>query len=110
MERLRAAIVTHERGPARSSRQLKLVESADPFPGHMAASAFGSFHLGIPSIPGYGYSGKPTANGMGFPARIARAGVRVFPRLVGPSKLWREAGLGAVITDHVTGVPALRNG
>ena len=35
-------------------------------------SAEDAFHLVIPSIPGYGFSGKPTSDRLG-PAHIARA-------------------------------------
>ena len=38
------------------------------------ASAADAFHLVVPSMPGYGFSGKPTTTGW-VPAHIARAWV-----------------------------------
>ena len=46
----------------------------------MAASASDAFHLVIPSMPGYGFSGKPTTTGWD-PVRIARAWVVLMKRL-----------------------------
>jgi hypothetical protein len=65
-------IVTHG-WPGSVIEQLKII---DPLTNPMAhgASASDAFHLVIPSIPGYGFSGKPTATGWG-PPRIARAWV-----------------------------------
>src|SRR6266404_4379589 len=39
-----------------------------------------AFHVVVPSIPGYGYSGKPTETGWG-PVRIADAWIKLMPRL-----------------------------
>jgi pimeloyl-ACP methyl ester carboxylesterase len=61
-------------------------------------SASDAFHLVIPSIPGYGFSGKPTTTGWD-PARIARAWVVLMKRL-GHTKFVAQGGdWGAVITD-----------
>ena len=46
----------------------------------MAASASDAFHLVIPSMPGYGFSGKPTGTGWD-PDRIARAWAELMKRL-----------------------------
>ena len=46
----------------------------------MAASASDAFHLVIPSLPGYGFSGKPTAPGWN-PVSIARAWATLMQRL-----------------------------
>ena len=52
----------------------------------------------IPSMPGYGYSGKPTTTGWG-PDRIARAWVTLMKRL-GYTKFVAQGGdWGAVIVD-----------
>ena len=62
------------------------------------ASASDAFHLVIPSMPGYGFSGKPTAPGWG-PDRIARAWVVLMNRL-GYKKFVAQGGdWGALITD-----------
>ncbi len=48
-------------------------------PAH-GASASDAFHLVIPSMPGYGFSGKPSTPGWD-PVRIARAWVVLMKRL-----------------------------
>ena len=71
-------IVTHG-WPGSVIEQLKIV---DPYanPTAHGASASDAFHLVIPSLPGYGFSGKPAATGWG-PDRIARAWVVLMKRL-----------------------------
>jgi len=71
-------IVTHG-WPGSVIEQLKIV---DPLTNPMAhgASAADAFHLVIPSMPGYGFSGKPTTTGWD-PARIARAWIVLMKRL-----------------------------
>lgn len=62
------------------------------------AKASDAFHLVIPSIPGYGFSGKPTGTGWG-PDRIARAWAELMKRL-GYSRYVAQGGdWGAIITD-----------
>jgi pimeloyl-ACP methyl ester carboxylesterase len=57
-----------------------------------------AFDLVIPSIPGYGFSGKPTATGWD-PDHIARAWVELMRRL-GYTRFVAQGGdWGAVITD-----------
>jgi pimeloyl-ACP methyl ester carboxylesterase len=63
--------------------------------GGVAADAF---HLVIPSMPGYGYSGKPTTTGWG-PEHMARAWVELMKRL-GYSRFVAQGGdWGAIVTD-----------
>jgi pimeloyl-ACP methyl ester carboxylesterase len=71
-------IVTHG-WPGSVIEQLKII---DPLtnPAAHGASASDAFHLVIPSLPGYGYSGKPRETGWD-PARIARAWVVLMKRL-----------------------------
>jgi pimeloyl-ACP methyl ester carboxylesterase len=71
-------IVTHG-WPGSIIEQLKII---DPLtnPTAYGASASDAFDLVIPSMPGYGFSGKPTAPGWD-PARIARAWVALMKRL-----------------------------
>jgi pimeloyl-ACP methyl ester carboxylesterase len=91
-------IVTHG-WPGSVIEQLKIVEPLTNPTAH-GASASDAFHLVIPSIPGYGYSGKPTTTGWG-PDRIARAWVVLMKRL-GYTKFVAQGGdWGAVITDHM---------
>ena len=63
-----------------------------------------AFHLVIPSIPGYGFSGKPTETGWD-PAHIARAWVVLMKRLGYPQFVAQGGDWGAIITD-VMGVQA----
>jgi pimeloyl-ACP methyl ester carboxylesterase len=89
-------IVTHG-WPGSIIEQLKII---DPLtnPTAYGASASDAFHLVIPSLPGYGYSGKPTTTGWG-PDRIARAWVTLMKRL-GYTKFVAQGGdWGAVIVD-----------
>jgi pimeloyl-ACP methyl ester carboxylesterase len=71
-------IVTHG-WPGSVIEQLKII---DPLtnPGAHGASAADAFHLVIPSLPGYGFSAKPTSTGWG-PDRTARAWVVLMKRL-----------------------------
>ncbi len=89
-------IVTHG-WPGSVVEQLKIV---DPLtnPTGIGGSASDAFHVVIPSMPGYGFSGKPTATGWD-PARIARAWVVLMKRL-GYSQFVASGGdWGAVVTD-----------
>jgi pimeloyl-ACP methyl ester carboxylesterase len=91
-------IVTHG-WPGSVVEQLKIV---DPLvnPTAHGASASDAFDVVIPSIPGYGYSGKPTTTGWG-PERIARAWVELMTRL-GYTKYVAQGGdWGAVITEQM---------
>jgi pimeloyl-ACP methyl ester carboxylesterase len=71
-------IVTHG-WPGSVIEQLKII---DPLTNPMAHGASGSdaFHLVIPSMPGYGFSGKPSTSGWG-PDRIARIWIVLMKRL-----------------------------
>jgi pimeloyl-ACP methyl ester carboxylesterase len=71
-------IVSHG-WPGSVIEQLKIIEPLTNPTAH-GASASDAFHLVIPSMPGYGYSGKPSTTGWG-PERIARAWVELMKRL-----------------------------
>jgi pimeloyl-ACP methyl ester carboxylesterase len=71
-------IVTHG-WPGSVIEQLKIIEPLTNPTAH-GASASDAFHLVIPSLPGYGFSGKPTLPGWD-PARIARAWTELMKRL-----------------------------
>jgi pimeloyl-ACP methyl ester carboxylesterase len=67
-----------------------------------------AFHVVIPSMPGYGFSGKPTSTGWG-PDRIGRAWITLMKRL-GYGKFVAQGGdWGAIVVDliAVEGDPAL---
>ena len=89
-------IVTHG-WPGSIIEQMKII---DPLinPTVHGGNASDAFHLVIPSIPGYGYSGKPTTTGWD-PVHIARAWTVLMKRL-GYAKFVAQGGdWGAVIVD-----------
>jgi pimeloyl-ACP methyl ester carboxylesterase len=89
-------IVTHG-WPGSIIEMLKIIDPLTNPTAH-GGSASDAFHLVIPSLPGYGFSGKPTAAGWG-PARIARAWVALMKRL-GYDRFVAQGGdWGAMVTD-----------
>jgi pimeloyl-ACP methyl ester carboxylesterase len=89
-------IVTHG-WPGSVIEQLKIVDPLTNPTAH-GASAADAFDLVIPSMPGYGFSGKPTTTGWD-PAHIARAWIELMKRL-GYTKFVAQGGdWGAIITD-----------
>jgi pimeloyl-ACP methyl ester carboxylesterase len=63
-------------------------------------SASDAFHVVIPSMPGYGFSGKPTSTGWNT-VRIARAWTVLMKRL-GYTKFVAQGGdWGAVVVDQM---------
>ncbi|MGX5185475.1 epoxide hydrolase family protein [Streptomyces avermitilis] len=89
-------IVTHG-WPGSVIEQLKIIEPLTNPTAH-GASASDAFDVVIPSLPGYGFSGKPTTTGWG-PERIARAWTELMKRL-GYTKFVAQGGdWGALVTD-----------
>ena len=89
-------IVTHG-WPGSIIEQLKIIEPLTNPTAH-GGSATDAFHLVIPSMPGYGFSGKPTMKGWG-PERIARAWATLMERL-GYQRYAAQGGdWGALIVD-----------
>lgn len=91
-------VVTHG-WPGSIIEQMKII---DPLtnPTAYGGNASDAFHLVIPSIPGYGYSGKPSATGWDVP-HIARAWGVLMKRL-GYAKYVAQGGdWGAVITEQM---------
>jgi pimeloyl-ACP methyl ester carboxylesterase len=71
-------IVTHG-WPGSIIEQLKIIDPLTNPTAH-GAPASDAFHLVIPSMPGYGFSGKPASTGWD-PVRIARAWIVLMKRL-----------------------------
>jgi pimeloyl-ACP methyl ester carboxylesterase len=71
-------IVTHG-WPGSIIEQMKIIEPLTNPTAH-GGGASDAFHLVIPSLPGYGFSGKPTAPGWN-PVSIARAWATLMQRL-----------------------------
>src|SRR5262245_24118933 len=89
-------IVTHG-WPGSIIEQLKIIDPLVDPTAH-GGSASDAFHVVIPSIPGYGFSGQPTTTGW-EPARIARAWTTLMKRL-GYTKFVAQGGdWGALIAD-----------
>jgi len=89
-------IVTHG-WPGSIIEQMKIIGPLTN-PTANGSEASDAFHLVIPSMPGYGYSGKPTTAGWDV-AHIARAWVALMKRL-GYTKFVAQGGdWGAVITE-----------
>jgi pimeloyl-ACP methyl ester carboxylesterase len=65
--------------PGSVIEQLKIIDPLTNPTAH-GASASDAFHLVIPSMPGYGFSGKPAVTGWG-PEQIARAWAELMTRL-----------------------------
>jgi pimeloyl-ACP methyl ester carboxylesterase len=89
-------IVTHG-WPGSVIEQLKIIDPLTNPTAHGAAAS-DAFHLVIPSIPGYGYSGKPATTGWG-PGRIARAWVVLMKRLGYPRFASQGGDWGGAITN-----------
>jgi pimeloyl-ACP methyl ester carboxylesterase len=84
-------------GPARPIEQLKIIDPLTNPTAH-GGSASDAFHVVIPSMAGYGFSGKPTTPGWD-PARMARAWVELMKRL-GYSRFAAQGGdWGAFVTN-----------
>jgi pimeloyl-ACP methyl ester carboxylesterase len=89
-------IITHG-WPGSPIEQLKII---DPLtnPAAHGASASDAFHLVIPSMPGYGFSGKPVTTGWD-PARIARAWVVLMKRLGYTEFVAQGGDWGAMVSE-----------
>ena len=85
-------IVTHG-WPGSIIEQMKIIDPLTNPTAH-GASASDAFHLVIPSLPGHGFSGKPTAPGW-TPVSIARAWATLMQRL-GYTGTSRRAGIGGM--------------
>src|SRR5690348_12391675 len=89
-------IVTHG-WPGSVIEMLKIIDPLTNPTAH-GASASDAFHLVLPSLPGYGFSGQPTTTGWD-PQRIARAWVVLMLRL-GYTRFVAQGGdLGSVVDD-----------
>jgi pimeloyl-ACP methyl ester carboxylesterase len=89
-------IVTHG-WPGSVIEQLKIIDPLTNPTAH-GASASDAFHLVIPSMPGYGFSGKPTTTGWDQ-ARIARAWAELMKRLGYTRYVAQGGDWGAIIND-----------
>jgi pimeloyl-ACP methyl ester carboxylesterase len=91
-------IVTHG-WPGSFIEQLKIVEPLTNPTAH-GGSTSDAFHVVIPSMPGFGFSGKPTMPGWG-PQRIARAWTTLMRRLGYKHFVAQGGDWGALVTDQL---------
>jgi pimeloyl-ACP methyl ester carboxylesterase len=91
-------IVTHG-WPGSIVEQIKIIEPLTNPTAH-GGSASDAFHLVIPSIPGYGFSGKPTTIGWDC-AHVARAWVVLMKRLGYTRYVAQGGDWGSVITEQM---------
>jgi pimeloyl-ACP methyl ester carboxylesterase len=92
-------LVINHGWPGSIIEQLKII---DPLvnPTAHGASASDAFHVVIPSMPGYGFSGKPTSPGWG-PERMGRAWAELMQRL-GYNRYVAQGGdWGAFVVDQM---------
>jgi pimeloyl-ACP methyl ester carboxylesterase len=113
-------LIVNHGWPGSIIEQLKIIDPLTNPTAH-GASAEDAFHLVIPSMPGYGFSGKPTSTGWG-PERMGRAWDTLMQRLgytryvaqggdwgafvVDQMGLQAPAGLLAIHTNYPGAVPA----
>ncbi|GAA4987801.1 pimeloyl-ACP methyl ester carboxylesterase [Nonomuraea thailandensis] len=83
--------------PGSVIEQLKIIEPLTDPTAH-GGTAADAFHVVIPSMPGYGFSGKPATTGWG-PDRIGRAWAELMRRL-GYTRFAAQGGdWGAIVVD-----------
>jgi pimeloyl-ACP methyl ester carboxylesterase len=95
-------IITHG-WPGSIIEQLKIIDPLTNPTAH-GGSAADAFDVVIPSLPGYGFSGVPTAPGWG-PQRIARAWTVLMKRL-GYTKFVAQGGDWGALITQLMGVQA----
>jgi pimeloyl-ACP methyl ester carboxylesterase len=92
-------LIVNHGWPGSIIEQLKIIDRLTDPTAHGATEA-DAFHVVIPSMPGYGFSGKPTDTGWG-PERIGRAWAELMPRL-GYSRYVAQGGdWGAFVVDQM---------
>jgi pimeloyl-ACP methyl ester carboxylesterase len=91
-------IVTHG-WPGSIIEQLKIIGPLTDPTAH-GGSAEDAFDVVIPSMPGYGFSGKPTSTGWG-PERIARAWAELMKRLGYTRYVAQGGDWGAFVVDQM---------
>jgi pimeloyl-ACP methyl ester carboxylesterase len=92
-------LIVNHGWPGSIIEQLKIIDRlADPT-AH-GGEADDAFHVVIPSMPGYGFSGKPTTTGWG-PERMAQAWAELMNRLGYDRYVAQGGDWGAFVVDHM---------
>ena len=93
------SVIVNHGWPGSIIEQLKIIDRLSD-PTAYGASAADAFHVVVPSMPGYGFSGKPTSTGWG-PERVGRAWDVLMQRL-GYSRYVAQGGdWGAFVVDQM---------
>jgi pimeloyl-ACP methyl ester carboxylesterase len=81
---------------------IEMLEAIEPLtePEKHGGSVDDAFHVVIPSLPGYGFSGQPTELGWN-PSRMAAAWAQLMDRLGYTSYVAQGGDVGAAVTDQM---------
>jgi pimeloyl-ACP methyl ester carboxylesterase len=91
-------VVTHG-WPGSIIEQLKIIDPLTNPTAH-GADAADAFHVVVPSMPGYGFSGKPAGTGWG-PERMGRAWAELMERLGYTHYVAQGGDWGAFVVDQM---------
>jgi pimeloyl-ACP methyl ester carboxylesterase len=92
-------LIVNHGWPGSIIEQLKIIEPLTNPTAH-GASAEDAFHVVIPSMPGYGFSAKPTSTGWG-PERMGRAWAELMKRLGYTQYVAQGGDWGAFVVDQM---------
>jgi pimeloyl-ACP methyl ester carboxylesterase len=92
-------LIVNHGWPGSIIEQLKIIDRLTAPAAH-GASAADAFHVVIPSMPGYGFSGKPTSTGWG-PERMGRAWAELMQRLGYSHYVAQGGDWGAFVVDQM---------
>ncbi len=92
-------LIVNHGWPGSIIEQLKIIERLTDPTAH-GGTAADAFHVVIPSMPGYGFSGKPTSTGWG-PERMGRAWAELMKRLGYGRYVAQGGDWGAFVVDQM---------
>jgi pimeloyl-ACP methyl ester carboxylesterase len=92
-------LIVNHGWPGSVVEQLKIIDPLTNPTAH-GASAADAFHVVVPSMPGYGFSGKPTSTGWG-PERMGRAWAQLMNRLGYTRYVAQGGDWGAFVVDQM---------
>jgi pimeloyl-ACP methyl ester carboxylesterase len=92
-------LIVNHGWPGSIIEQLKIIDPLTNPTAH-GASASDAFDVVIPSMPGYGFSGKPTSTGWG-PERMGRAWAELMKRLGYTRYVAQGGDWGAFVVDQM---------
>jgi pimeloyl-ACP methyl ester carboxylesterase len=92
-------LIVNHGWPGSIIEQLKIIDPLTNPTAH-GGSAEDAFHVVIPSMPGYGFSGKPTSTGWG-PERMAHAWAQLMKRLGYTRYVAQGGDWGAFVVDQM---------